>query len=82
MGQGQGHSITLRSGMADSTIFIKNHVQQTFSSLLQVYDGHQKVMSYNGGQKMRICDLFILKQTASEVLVLQVIGTARGVSTN
>jgi hypothetical protein len=72
MGQGQGHSITLRSGMADSTIFIKTHVQQTFSSLLQVYDGQNEI----------ICDHFMLKQTASEVLVLQVIGTARGVSTN
>jgi hypothetical protein len=65
--------------MADSTIFINTHVQQTFSSLLQVYDGHQKVMSYNGGQKTEI---IMLKLTASEVLVLQVIGTARGVSTN
>jgi hypothetical protein len=41
-GQGQDHSMTLRSGMADSTIklFLINHVLQTF------FGGHYYVCVY------------------------------------
>ncbi len=46
MGKGKGNLKTnVRSGRFNN--LLKYHVQQTFWSLLQVYDHHWKIMSYN-----------------------------------
>jgi hypothetical protein len=53
--QRQGHSITSRFGVVDSMIFhISCAIDTTWSLLLQVYDHHWKIMSYNVLKKMTL----------------------------
>jgi hypothetical protein len=45
--------MTLRSGVADSTVFLMTSCStNTVWSLLRIYDHHWKIMSYNVVKKM------------------------------